>query len=161
MNKLNRKEIVKDAIVFVSTVVFILGVLHFIRFPTVKGDSMEPTYSDGDTLVTLYTNDVTMNDIVVVWCNYLDEYIVKRVIGVEGDLIEIKNGYLYRNGYRLYESYLNEQSWYKNIDYADLVVPEGEVFVLGDNRANSSDSRMFGTLPKDAVFGKVIVRIKK
>lgn len=160
MNKLNKKEIIKDIIVFVLTVILLLTVLHFIRFPSVKGNSMEPTYSDGDRVITLYTKNVETNDVVIVWCNYLEEYIVKRVIGTEGDHIEIKDGHLYRNGLCLYEAYINEQDWYDDMDYVDVVVPDGEIFVLGDNRESSSDSRMFGTLSQDDVFGKVLLRIK-
>lgn len=158
VKKFFKKNIIKDIVIFICTFIVFITVFHFIRFPSVTGNSMEPTYSDNDRLIVLYTTDVKVNDIAVVWCDKLNEYIVKRIIGVGGDHIEIKNKHLYRNGVQLYETYINDQDWFDEMDYVNIVVPEGEIFVLGDNRRDSADSRMFGTLSQSDVFGKVLCR---
>lgn len=81
-----------------------------IQFPAVDGESMLPTYYDDEHIIIYRTQNVSKNDIVVVWCGEINDYIVKRVIGTENDIIEIKNGSLYRNGVRLYESYIDRKS---------------------------------------------------
>lgn len=86
---------------------------------------------------------------------------IKRVIGVEGDHIEIKDDKVYRNDKLLQEDYLN-QNVPTNMGtygvYSDIVVPKGYVFVLGDNREHSVDSRCFGCVPISKIEGKVWIR---
>lgn len=146
----------------VTIIVFALSVLipfvisRFVQTPQVDGDSMLPTYNDNDRVVILCTNNVEVNDIAVIWCESLDEYIVKRVIGVQGDTIEMKSDGLYRNGIKLYESYINEQDWLRETVPFEIVVPDGNIFVLGDNRNHSLDSRALGTFALSNVKGVVI-----
>jgi signal peptidase I len=80
---------------------------------------------------------------------------IKRVIGVEGDRIELKNGKLYRNGIVLEEEYILEEM---AGSFEAITVPENHVFVLGDNRNHSGDSRIVGSIPYENVIGKVIGR---
>lgn len=86
---------------------------------------------------------------------------IKRVIGLPGEHIEIKNNCVYINGIKYNESYLNEAT---KTDMSsggvcdDIIVPEGYVYVLGDNRAASIDSRKFGCIPVCKIEGKVIAR---
>lgn len=141
---------------FIVTAIY-TGIRYFIRFPSVNGTSMQPTYHTGDTLVVFYTKDVHVNDIAVSWSEPLGEYIVKRVIGVPGDSIVIRDGALYRNGARIYESYINDQDWYSDNEVS-LTLKDNEFFMLGDNRNDSIDSRKFGTVPRSDIFGRVICR---
>lgn len=83
---------------------------------------------------------------------------IKRVIGVEGDLIQIKDGKVYRNGEVLKEEYLPEETTTKAEYYNNVIVPENCVYVMGDNRDESMDSRTFGCIPLDKIEGKVIFR---
>lgn len=83
---------------------------------------------------------------------------IKRIIAVEGDLVQIANGKVYVNGQELIEDYLQEGVTTKTVYYNNLIVPEGCVYVLGDNRDNSMDSRTFGCIPLEKVEGKVILR---
>ena len=86
---------------------------------------------------------------------------IKRIIAVEGDHIEIKDGNVYLNGQKLEETYL-DQGIITNLGqygtFSDVVVPKGYVFVMGDNRDHSTDSRCFGCIPVSKIEGKVWIR---
>lgn len=84
---------------------------------------------------------------------------IKRVIGLEGDHVLIKNGKVYVNSEKLNEVYLDGVETPITGDYYDIVVPEGYVFVMGDNRDGSSDSREFGCIPIEKVEGRVKTRL--
>jgi len=83
---------------------------------------------------------------------------IKRVIGLPGDRIQIKDGKVYINSEELEEEYLLEETTTKIVYYNDIVVPEGYVFVMGDNRDESMDSRTFGCIPVEKIEGKAIFR---
>ena len=85
---------------------------------------------------------------------------IKRVIALPGEHIQIKDGKVYINGEELQEDYLPKgtQTHSSGGQFIDLIVPEGTVFVMGDNRGNSGDSRMFGCIPYDKIEGKVVLR---
>ena len=112
-------------------------------------------------MLTLSTKSVEVNDVVVINSSVLGEYIVKRVIGVEGDHIVIQNGVLYRNDVPLYEAYILEPNWCKETDTIDVVVPEDCIFVMGDNRVVSMDSRAIGVIPRSEIYGVVICNLTK
>ncbi|MGI9585345.1 MAG: signal peptidase I [Acidimicrobiia bacterium] len=83
---------------------------------------------------------------------------IKRVIGIEGDTVEAKNGELYLNGSTVYEPYLKDPGR-PIAAFGPVVVPEDKLFVMGDNRSASQDSRFFGPIPVDDVVGKAFVII--
>lgn len=85
---------------------------------------------------------------------------IKRVIGLPGEHVQIKDGKVYINGEELEEKYLSENVVTESTEgaFTDLVVPEGTVFVMGDNRGSSSDSRRFGCIPYDKIESKVCLR---
>lgn len=84
---------------------------------------------------------------------------IKRVIAVEGEHVEIKEGHIYINGEVLKEDYLNSNVTTKSEVFNDFVVPEGYIFVVGDNRGASTDSRELGCIPLDKLEGITIFRI--
>lgn len=83
---------------------------------------------------------------------------IKRIIGIAGDRIQIKNGKVYLNGEELQEIYLIDGTITNEANYNDIIVPEGYVFVMGDNRIESIDSRTFGCIPIEKLEGKVWYR---
>ena len=83
---------------------------------------------------------------------------IKRIIGIPGDRIQIIDKKVYLNGEELKEEYLEEKVTTGKFNYNDIIVPEGYVFVMGDNRTGSIDSRIFGCIPIDRIEGKVKFR---
>lgn len=131
----------------------------------VNGSSMYPTLSGGDDNVpddgdVLYLNKlakIKRGDIIVFTPDWLTDdgetyrTLVKRVIGVGGDRVQIINNLLYLNGELVNESYIAEPM---NTSDLDVIVPDGHIFCMGDNRNNSADSRYYGCAPLDCVHGK-------
>lgn len=85
-----------------------------------------------------------------------DKYWIKRVIGKSGDVIEFKNGELFRNGILINEPYIKEEMRTSNFK---VVVPKNHTFVLGDNRNHSADSRIIGSVPLENVLGKLLIQL--
>ncbi len=85
-----------------------------------------------------------------------DKYYIKRVIAVEGDKLEFKEGKVYRNGELLQEDYILTQEVWTYPEGKVVTVEKGHVFVMGDNRNNSTDSRTIGSIPVDCILGKVM-----
>ena len=83
---------------------------------------------------------------------------IKRIIGLEGDHIKIEDGKVYRNNQELKEDYLPEGATTSGKTYADVIVPKGCVFVMGDNREHSTDSREFGCIPVSKIESRVAFR---
>lgn len=121
----------------------------------VRGSSMEPTLHNGQYLVvskiSYLFGEPQRGDIVVfISPNGVGEDYIKRIVGLPGERVEIRDGAVWINGYRLDEPYLNSGIPYTG---AWSLGPD-EYFVLGDNRANSSDSHAWGPLPRKNIIGK-------
>lgn len=135
-----------------------IGVLLIPRQYTVKGLSMEPTLSEGDCLYYTRFHTPGYGDMIVFQAGK-PEYglIIKRVIGLAGDRITVNaDGSVIRNGEPLIEPYI-EPDTLKNSAMAEIRVEEGKLFVLGDNRAASIDSRdaRIGQISVELVYGTV------
>ncbi len=157
------KTIVKD--VFIACVIAIL-ISIFISPTLVRETSMEPTIEPDDYLLlsrqAYRFGEVHEGDIVVFKSDIkLDEehnkLLIKRVIATGGDIVTISEGKVYVNGEELQEDYTFEQSTTGEI--YNLEVPEGSIFVMGDHRSVSLDSRKIGVVEEDRIVGKVIFRL--
>lgn len=129
----------------------------------VLGRSMFPTYKNGEYLIAnkivYQLHDPQRGDVIIFKYSATQDYI-KRVIGLPGDTIAIQDGRYVINGKLLDESdYLADTVFTDGgaflAEGTEITVPEGEIFVSGDNRPHSSDSRTFGTVPIESVKGKV------
>ncbi|MGI5825519.1 MAG: signal peptidase I, partial [Bacillota bacterium] len=129
--------------------------------------SMYPTVPENSRILvnkfTYYFNDVDFQDIIVFEPTDetkgeagIDDDMLKRTIGLPGDVIEIKSGTLYRNGEAVKEGYISDNMEY---EYGPITVPEGYIFVLGDNRNLSFDSHAWSNpfVPLDNVKGKAFM----
>lgn len=161
------KEFIKDVLIAVVIVV----ILTLIIKPTVvKESSMEPTLYENNYLfinkLAYITKDHPEYEDIIVFRSDLDrddgkgkKLLIKRVIGVEGDVITISDGIVYRNQTALDEPYTLEG--YTSGELIEFTIPEDEVFVMGDNRSVSLDSRdpSVGTVSEDAIMGKAFIRL--
>lgn len=149
-----------------TAVLAIMIVFTFVfRFVGVIGPSMQPTLYENDWLaVTSTLKTPKAGDIVIITQpNAYNEPIVKRVVATEGQTVDIKDGHVYLDGELLVEKYISPDvvTTREDLDNYPLTVPEGQVFVLGDNRPHSSDSRSsaIGLIDIDYIIGKVAFRI--
>jgi signal peptidase I len=153
----------------VLTLVIFLVIQNFVAQPyRVQQNSMERTLEpDQYVLVdklTSHFDDYKRGDIVVfnppeAWAQGDGTPFIKRVIGVGGDTVDIKDGHVYVNGVPLDEPYVfDEQPTVMTGDRSEWVIPQGELFVMGDHRANSADSRVFGPIEKKDVVGRAWLR---
>lgn len=177
------------ALVLISLAVAILIKTFLVQAFFIPSASMEPTLMPGDRVLVSKLayrfGDVGRRDVVVfensdpalrpdrsVLGSFLhwlgeglgfarpeDEDLIKRVIGVSGDTVEIRDRTVYVNGEPLAEPYLTPDARAAMGDYGPVTVPEGMLFVLGDNRGNSADSRAIGFVPEDRVVGRAFVII--
>ena len=157
-----KKSLLEYIKVIVITVVFTFIFLQFVQVSKVVGSSMEPTYHNGNIVLVdkVFYSKPSYNDIVVVEYHAGDgkEQIIKRVVGLPGDHLEMKDNQLYRNGQLLKEDYIYEPM-VGNEDFS-YDIPEGKIFVMGDNRNNSVDSRMIGYIDFDKdVVGRVFFKV--
>lgn len=162
-----KKEIFEWIKTIVVSVVIALVITTFIRPTLVKGHSMYPTLEPNNYLIInkipYMMHEPERGDIVVFKSSLKtfdgkEKDLIKRVIAVEGDKLVVKDGKTYLNGEEVKENYIYEDYTSGEVE---LKVPEGQVFVMGDNRGNSLDSRdeRVGTVNVDTIRGKVLVRL--
>ena len=161
-------EIVKA---FVISLAIILPIRYFLIQPFyVQGASMEPNFQSRDYLIIneigYRFNNPERGDVVVFKSPYnKKEYLIKRVIGLPGEKVEIKDNQIYISskdnpqGFVLKENYLvNGQTSATNKTYAKAELRDNEFYFLGDNRAYSLDSRSFGPVHRDSIIGRAWIR---
>jgi signal peptidase I len=151
----------------VSVMIAVVLIVFIYQPVKVEGTSMVPSLQDQERIfINKFTyrfglGDIQRGDTVVFWYP-LDpsKSYIKRVIGVPGDLVRIESGQVYVNGQALVEDYVVDHdrvSWpIPPAPLTDRQVPPGVYFVLGDNRGSSSDSRSWGYVPRDAIYGKAV-----
>ncbi|HHX87384.1 MAG TPA: signal peptidase I, partial [Firmicutes bacterium] len=144
--------------IIIAVVLAVLIRLFLFEVFVVEGASMYPTLDNHERLVVsklVYHLDNPQPGDIVVFNYSPHRDFIKRVIGISGDRIEIKGGEVFVNDLPLQEPYLLEEA---STDFGPVVVPSGSVFLLGDNRNNSMDSRdpNVGYVPIDKVKGKAL-----
>lgn len=170
MKRINYRRII-PVILFAVVIVVLFRSFLFASY-VVDGKSMEPTLYDGNLLmvnkVAYDIKDVSRFDVIVFHANSQDDY-VKRVIGLPGDEIEYKQDKLYVNGEYVQEKFLHalkkesaHEPYTNDFTLKETAgkakVPKGELFVMGDNRPDSLDSRSFGFISIDELVGKVDIK---
>lgn len=145
-----------------AVVVSLLFRSYVVEARWIPSESMQPTFEVGDKLfvdkLSYRFTGFQRGDIVVFDAppatNLGDEALIKRVIGLPGDTIKIESGIVYVNGKALDEPYELEKPAQP---FAETKVPDNSLFVMGDNRNNSFDSRYWGVVPLDKVIGKAMM----
>lgn len=151
----------------VTAVVVVLVFRVILQLSWVPSGSMETTIPK-KTLLISWQLPYVMGDpvpergnIVTFWSDELDKLLVKRVIGLPGDTVSFSGGYVYINGQRLEEEYLDQQGGTISPDQSSFTVPEGCLFFLGDNRSGSNDARYWeeSYIPVGNVKARVLLAI--
>ena len=148
----------------VCDIVLILGVvlcvvivvlrLFGVSVICVQGASMEPNYGDGELHLVAKSSEYKRGDVVVVRVN--NTTILKRIIAIEGDTVEIYHHTIWVND-TLVEPYITGEKWNGSGEYDTCqIIGQGEVYLLGDQRNESGDSRHFGAIRKEQIIGRVI-----
>ncbi|MDX6499290.1 MAG: signal peptidase [Blastocatellia bacterium] len=149
--------LVPSAMVLAALVV-VLSALPFIQERLVQGKDMEPTLHEGDRiLATKRKGHLRRGDIVIFqYPADRSKTFVKRLIALPGELIEIRAGKVSINGQPLQEEYVDARLNHFPYNASPKRIPVGNYYVMGDNRDNSNDSRMWGPLPEELIQSKLL-----
>lgn len=147
------------AITVLIAVAVFLALRLTVQSYTVMMSSMEPNFYQGDCIMVnkvCYRSAGPLRGQVIVFDPPVESRFpyIKRIIGLPGDIVEIKDGIVSINGTDLYEPYVASQPPQNNEDSDPIILSDDEYFVLGDNRNNSSDSRSWGPIKRDDIIGK-------
>jgi len=150
----------RDVLFAVATAIFI--VVFIVQPVKVEGTSMQPRLVDQERIFVnrfIYRfEEIHRGDIVVFWYpKDTNKSFIKRIVGVPGDIVEIRTGMVYVNGEEVSEPYLKPE-FRDRESFPKTVVPPDQYFVLGDHRNSSNDSRNWGFVPGDLIYGKAIFR---
>lgn len=156
------KEFFFDSVKYVIGIILIIAFLMYVAtLQQVVGPSMQSTLNNDDLLIlnkAVYKLREPKRGEVISFEYSGTKYLIKRIIGLPGESIEIKNNILYIDGKPFEEEYIDPSMTMK--DYKlEGVIPNDSYFVMGDNRINSMDSRDFGPIKKSDIIGKVFIRI--
>lgn len=148
--------------IFFAAVTAILIVVFVVQPVKVEGTSMQPHLADQERIFVnkfvYHFSEISRGDIVVFWFpKDPTKSFIKRVIGLPEERVEIRRGEVFINGSRLVEPYVRP-AYFDYSSVGPLIVPGGRYFVLGDHRNSSNDSRNWGFVPKENVFGKAVFR---
>ena len=142
---------------FVLICILVLcSILFFYDRVTVPTASMHPTIQMFDRLLVTRSTDIRRGDILTFWSTEHDITLVKRVIGLPGERVELRSGEVWIDGQRLLEPYVSQLFWDDHV----FDVPHGHYLFLGDNRASSSDARVWSNpyIGEEFIRGRVVFR---
>jgi signal peptidase I len=148
--------------IFFAVAIAVFVVVFVIQPVKVEGTSMQPRLVDQERIFVnrfIYRfEDIHRGDIVVFWYpRDTSKSFIKRIVAVPGDIVEIRRGTVFVNGQEVKEPYLKAE-FRDRESYPRTIVPPHQYFVLGDHRNSSNDSRIWGFVPRDLIYGKAVFR---
>ena len=156
------RQVLKNTVGGLITVAAAAVLVAVLLLPVLRifGKSMSPTLKEGDIVLSLKTGEFSTGDVVAFYYN--NKILVKRVIASSGDWVDLdKDGTVYVNREKIDEPYLTELAYGETNIELPFQVPESKIFVMGDNRAVSVDSRntAVGCVAEEQVVGKIVFRV--
>lgn len=124
----------------------------------VEGVSMEPNYHSGNIVITSNLAKLDRYDVVTAKAPN-GVQVIKRIIGMPGDTVDVKSGHIYINGKKSKESFVKDKNYTMETPDTSYLLQDGQYFLSGDNRLNSTDSRYYGPVTKKQIHGQIIVTI--
>jgi signal peptidase I len=144
----------------VALVLALVAIRIFVAEPfRIPSESMAPTLEPGDQALVTKIGAPHRGDLVAFHAPRTGEVLLKRVVAVGGDTVGLEDGVLVVNGRRPAEPYVADPDAIDSVYVGPVKVARGSLFVLGDNRGNSDDSRDFGTVPERNVIGRATARV--
>lgn len=142
----------------IMVAVVLLFTQYIVPPYVVNGQSMEPNFHTGDRVITDQAifklfEQPQRDEVIILKEPQTGEVLIKRVIGLPGDTVEVRDSTVYVNGDALNEPFIQFKTDY---NYGPFLVPPGEYFVMGDNRSNSLDSHIFGPVPSSDIIARVL-----
>ena len=139
--------------IVVSLIIIIPFRLYVVSLFTVSGETMSPTYNNGDyVLINKFSKDFSRGDVVVFrYEEHASSFFIKRIVGLPGEKVEIRNGKVFIDGQALNETYYSGET----PGNTSVTLSQNQYFVLGDNRGKSLDYLDFGPIDKSNIEGKV------
>ncbi len=156
------RSVLKSTLYTLITVAAVAVLVATLWLPVLQiyGSSMTPTLQDGEIVFSVKTTDLKQGDIIAFYYN--NKILVKRVVAGPGDWVDIaQDGTVYVNGAGLEEPYLEERAFGDADIELPYQVPDGRIFVMGDHRATSVDSRhtAVGCVAEEQIVGKIVFRV--
>lgn len=153
--------------VVIALAVFVIIYLFLFQPHQVRGNSMYPSFLDGEYILTdkisYRLRQPKRGDVIIFRAPRNEEYdYIKRIIGLPGEAVKVEGGKIFINSQLVSEIYLQGGFYTQPGSFLklgeDITIPENQYFVLGDNRTHSSDSREWGLVPKENIVGKAWLR---
>lgn len=148
------KSIIRDLLPYVAIIIFVVVLRTYVVTPVrVNGDSMVPTLENGETLILNKMAKFKRFDVVVI--KTADENLIKRIIALPNETIEVRNEKLYINDEAVADNFKDGHT----DDFGPITLKENEYFVMGDNREISKDSRYLGPIEEKYIIGTTSFRL--
>ena len=145
-----------ESIPYVAIILVVILIRTFLVTPIrVSGTSMYPTLNNGNIMILNKVAKIDRFDIVVIKSSDSNPVLIKRVIGLPGETVEVKDGKIYINNKKINDKY----GYGTTYDFDKVKVGKNDYFVLGDNRTVSADSRIYGTFNKNRIKGTTKLRL--
>lgn len=153
----------KYKFLLVLAIGFILINLNCVRPVRIEGNAMKPALNNGDKVfLNTKVGELKRGDIVGFYYPLEpSKFYIKRIVGLPNETIEIRDGEIYIDGKKLQEPYISQELNQTKLNFSLVKIEDNKYYVLGDNRDFSSDSRYWGTVSKDLIFGTYSLRYYK